>query len=213
MHFSINKCHSYSNAFIQYCQWYFLALTTWSPSFFFSAYLLIPSKELLAKSITPLVGLVTTPTNPLPIPVKGDSQVKLRFCKKLRIMARNIHICSMRIWQTFPQANYKVNFSMTAILRVFVPLKKPSTPSFWAPSIGFRTIPVTPSKTPCQKQLFLIDNAQVHNNNINQWFNNQNITLSWVIEIILIVFKILHGTCSIPTHVFSDNNVTLLLPH
>lgn len=50
--------------------------------FFFSAYLLIPSKELLAKSITPLVGLVTTPTKPLPIPEKGDSQVKLRFCKK-----------------------------------------------------------------------------------------------------------------------------------
>lgn len=79
-------------------------------SFFFSAYLLIPSKELLAKSITPLVGLVTTPTKPLPIPEKGDLQVKLRFCKKLRMMARNIHICSMRIWKTFPQANYYVGF-------------------------------------------------------------------------------------------------------
>ena len=34
-----------------------------------SCYLLIPSKELLAKSMTPLVGLVTTPTKPLPRPV------------------------------------------------------------------------------------------------------------------------------------------------
>lgn len=83
--------------------------------FFYSAYLLIPSKELLAKSITPLVGLVTTPTKPLPIPEKGDLQVKLRFCKKLRMMARNIHICSMRIWQTFPQANYKVGFQNSIV--------------------------------------------------------------------------------------------------
>ena len=31
-------------------------------------YRFIPSKELLAKSMTPEVGLVTTPTSPLPTP-------------------------------------------------------------------------------------------------------------------------------------------------
>ena len=33
-----------------------------------------------------------------------------------------------------------------------LPLKKPSTPSFFAPSTGFRTIPVTPSNTPWKKE-------------------------------------------------------------
>ncbi|KAH3865907.1 hypothetical protein DPMN_028954 [Dreissena polymorpha] len=60
-----------------------------------SSNLLMPSNELLAKSMTPLVGLVTTPNSPLP-----------------------------------------------------TPLKNPSTPSFFAPSMGFRTMPVTPSNTP-----------------------------------------------------------------
>lgn len=66
----------------------------------FHAYLLIPSKELLAKSITPLVGLVTTPTKPLPIPENGDSQVKLRFCKKLRMMARNKYSHQSVPWES-----------------------------------------------------------------------------------------------------------------
>lgn len=64
---------------------------------FFSAYLLIPSKELLAKSITPLVGLVTTPTRPFPIPETGNSKIKLRFECWQEIFT------SMRIWQTFQQ--------------------------------------------------------------------------------------------------------------
>lgn len=51
----------------------------------------MPSNELLAKSTTPETGRVTTPTRPLPNP-----------------------------------------------------LKNPSTPSFFAPSIGLVTTPVTP---------------------------------------------------------------------
>lgn len=169
MHFDIKKCHLYSNVLIHYCQWYSFALTSCCPSFIFSVYLLIPSKELLAKSITPLVGLVTTPTRPLPIPETDDAHSGET---KIAIMARNIYSNEflVNLTKTFSSKQKLVlNDSYCNVLNRNYNTFEETFHTFLLSALYWLTDNSCNSiKNTLAKTTFLSDNVQVLNNTNSQ---------------------------------------------